>query len=358
MSATTPGNCHAAVTPRGVDQLPSGRFRARVTVNGRQVPLGTFATMTAAGRAAEQERARISSGNWVDPRRSRISLDEWMTLWWPARSVRPQTQEKDQERYRVHIQPYLGHVPLVGITPFQVQRWLTDLRDDGRNPPTVKKAHTLLATALGVKGAVGDQRLGVNPCVIVRPATPARPDWTLLTATQIGALLTEIPEHWRTFVMLAADSGLRWSELTGLRRADFTLRGEIFVQRSRDPKGRVQPTKNRRTRTVPLPARTVTALHDHCRGLAPDAWMFTAPQGGMPSAHNFTYRVWKPALDKTGLTARIHDLRHSYASRLLEGGATPAQVRDLCGHSSITVTEIYLHTSQESLAGAVLRAIG
>jgi hypothetical protein len=64
-----------------------------------------------------------------------------------------------------NIKPYLGAMQLVKITPFQVQRWLTQLAEDGKRPASIKKAHTLLKTTLGVRGAIGDQRLTTNPCL-------------------------------------------------------------------------------------------------------------------------------------------------------------------------------------------------
>ncbi len=60
----------------------------------------------------------------------------------------------------------------------------------------------------------------------------------------------------------------------------------------------------------------------------------------------FRLRVWKPALDRAGLTfsVRAHDLRHAHASWLLAGGADLQTVKDRLGHGSISTTEKYLHT--------------
>jgi integrase len=361
MSVVTPGSSHDPVTrrlPPGVDRLPSGGFRARVTVNGRQRSLGTFPNATAAGRAAEKARADLGQGFWLDPRRSAVTLDAWIGEWMPTRPVRPYTLAKDLERYGKHIKPWLGPLPLVKITPYQVQKWLTALAQVA-NPPTVKKAHTLLQTALGVRGAIGDQRLAVNPCVIVRPPTYSSVEWQLLTSPQIDLLLEHTTERWRPLLIVLADTGVRWSEMAALTRADYNpLRRELLIRRSLDRQGQVQPTKNRRNRAVPLPGRAVTTLNLLAEGLDTDQRLFTAPRGGPLAPSNFTNRVWKPACEKTGVTARIHDLRHSYASRMLAGGATLAEVRDLLGHSSITVTEKYLHIDRGSLADTVLRALG
>ena len=362
---STPGNSHGTVTPQtvnrdGIDQLPSGAWRARVTVNGKQVSIGTYPNLTAAGRARTLAQAEIAKGTWIDPKRAAITLDDWMVLWMPKRGVRPLTLEKDWARYRNHIKPHLGNLPLHRITPYQVATWLGALQ---ANPATIKKAHTLLSTCLGVKGAMGDQRIGSNPCRIVRPGTVEKPRWNLLTQPQFEQLLTKIPDRYKPLVVVAAFTGLRWSELAALTRADYNpLRKTLSVTKGATGAGhrrRLGDTKNRRSRTVPCTPRVTAALNQLTADLEPDQLIFTSPTGGPLSDTNFAARAWRPARTKAGLPhVRFHDLRHSCASWLLAAGATPAQVRDMLGHASITTTELYLHTQPETLADVVTAAFG
>jgi integrase len=64
----------------------------------------------------------------------------------------------------------------------------------------------------------------------------------------------------------------------------------------------------------------------------------------------FRLRIWKPALERAGLTfsVRAHDLRHAHASWLLAGGADLQTVKERLGHGSISTTEKYLHTLPEA----------
>ena len=65
-------------------------------------------------------------------------------------------------------------------------------------------------------------------------------------------------------------------------------------------------------------------------------------------------RVFEAARDAAGLPGvRFHDLRHTYASWLVQGGASMASVRDLLGHSSLAVTSRYAHLSRPDLVAAV-----
>ena len=75
------------------------------------------------------------------------------------------------------------------------------------------------------------------------------------------------------------------------------------------------------------------------------AWVFTARNGASLDGDNVRKRVFQPALVRTKLRQiRIHDLRHTYASLLIQQGESLAYVRDQLGHSSIQVTvDIYGH---------------
>jgi len=84
-------------------------------------------------------------------------------------------------------------------------------------------------------------------------------------------------------------------------------------------------------------------------------WIFVNEKGKSLDARNWRKRVFKKALEKAGLRAiRIHDLRHTYASLLIQGGESLAYVRDQLGHQSIKMTvDIYGHLAPEGNKEAV-----
>ena len=81
------------------------------------------------------------------------------------------------------------------------------------------------------------------------------------------------------------------------------------------------------------------------RGAEPSEWVFTDPLGGRLDAQNFRQRVWKPLLDRAGLRhVRVHDLRHSYASLLIQDGWPLKYLQEQLGHHSIAITsDVYGH---------------
>jgi integrase len=87
----------------------------------------------------------------------------------------------------------------------------------------------------------------------------------------------------------------------------------------------------------------------------PSEWVFTNGVGGFINVNNWRRRVFNKALKKAGLRRiRIHDLRHTYASLLIQAGESLAYVRDQLGHHSIKVTvDIYGHLAPEGNKQAV-----
>jgi integrase len=191
-------------------------------------------------------------------------------------------------------------------------------------------------------------------------------------------LLEVAPSLLRSMIIAALDTGMRQGEMLALRFADINLdRGLITL--------RGETTKSRKTRVVPIPTTRLRAVLEWLRldatgeKKADDAAVFS-DETGEPVGRFRTAWVTavlkahgvKPAWKSYGWTAlspecqeafrRIdlhwHDLRHEYASRLVERGVPLAQVRDLLGHSSITTTERYDNQKLENLqlAAAKLEA--
>jgi integrase len=121
--------------------------------------------------------------------------------------------------------------------------------------------------------------------------------------------------------LVLAFTGLRWSELVGLRVRDIDLEARRLYVRQAAPEveGRiiVGPPKTRAAvRTVPLPQIVIDALKPRIAGRAPAEQAITSPNGGFLRSNNWRRHThWSRALQKTQLAPlTIHDLRHTYAS--------------------------------------------
>jgi integrase len=255
----------------------------------------------------------------------------------------------------------LGDVPLRNLTPGLVQSAYTALLDQGFSKRTVEKTHAVLHRAMDQAMHWG---LTVrNPTELVSPPRPTRREMTALTTGQFRELLrfTE-GSRWYPLWVLLGTSGLRVGEALGLRWQDVDLEGgRCAVRRTlhRQPGlgfvfGPPKTEKSRRTIYLSGVARSALEYRRERQCLERQAskrWLeagsvFTNRHGA-PLGPGAVNRALTRALHDAGLPRiRVHDLRHSTASILLEAGTHPKVVQDLLGHSTIQLTlDTYSHVT-------------
>jgi integrase/recombinase XerC len=147
----------------------------------------------------------------------------------------------------------------------------------------------------------------------------------------------------RAMLELFYSSGLRLSELTGLRWLDLDLEGgEVRVL-----------GKGRKTRIVPVGRHAITALRalGDSEGREPDSPVFRGRNGASISPRTVQARMKTLAL-RQGFAKRVHPhlLRHTFASHMLESSGDLRAVQELLGHADIATTQIYTHLDIQHLA--------
>jgi integrase len=158
-----------------------------------------------------------------------------------------------------------------------------------------------------------------------------------------------------TPALLLARTGLRIGEAVALQWDDIDFHGRFINVRCNWVDGHLTTPKSGKGRQVDmslqltetLKALLVERKKETLRkgwGAVPE-WVFTNEVGNMIDPDNFRKRVWPKLLAKAGLQhIRIHDLRHTFASLLIQQGESLAYVKDQMGHHSIRVTvDIYGH---------------
>ena len=162
------------------------------------------------------------------------------------------------------------------------------------------------------------------------------------------------PREYPLF-LCALRTGMRLGELLGLQWGDIDFQGRFIEVRRNRVAGRTTTPKNGKTRRVDmsmqltqvlralLTARKTEALQRGWKHV-PD-WVFCTEEGSPLDGDNLRHRVFYKVLAKAGLRRiRLHDLRHTFASLLIQNGESLAYVRDQLGHSSIQVTvDTYRH---------------
>jgi len=314
---------------------PLGKSRSRTF--GRKLDADRF------GREVEVDKTR---GAWIDPRGADIPLAEWcLTFLSLARSLAPTTQEtyrRDLDRY---VLPRFGAVRLGRITPEDVEEWLNDELDASTASSSVHRHYRTLRRVL--QTAVEKDRLLSNACDRVRPPKVTSREMTFLDWSQAVALADAHSERFRTMIYLAVDSGMRWSELVGLRRGSVdTARRKVkvveqLVQLNDRRFLRRPPKTSAGVRSITISSSVASLLDSHVEhfsGDGADGLAFPNAAGNPLSASSFHNNHFKPALTMAGVSCRFHDLRHSSVALAIADGAHPKAIQMRMGHSSITVT--------------------
>jgi integrase len=263
----------------------------------------------------------------------------------------PSTVEAYAGRLHRHVLPRLADRRLDEIEIDDILALISDLRKRGYSGTTI--AVTLTPLSRMFNHAVRRGLIEVNPVSkLDRSERPrvSRHERPVLNREEIGRLLEAATPQYRTLLATAILSGLRQGELLGLHWRDVDFDNElIHVRTALDRKRRdVPPKTERAVRDVILMPALAQALLRHkteTRFNRPDDSVFTTRTGTPHHAPHIGLRVLKPALDKAGLQpVRWHDLRHTFASLLIAGGANITFVSRQLGHTSSQVTlNVYAH---------------
>lgn len=254
-----------------------------------------------------------------------------------------------------HIEPKLGAIELVDLTPASIRTWRKGLLDSGVGPVTVAKCYRLLRSVLNT-AVEDDELIRRNPCRIKGAGAEVTPERPVATPEQVQALAAAMPSRWRALVLLAASSSLRWGELMALTRDDLDLDGRrVRVARSVSEDGgqmTVGPTKSRAgVRTVALPAGVIPVLRAHVGEYSEKSGarrVFVGAQGATMRRSNFA-PMWAKAVKRAGLPKgfRFHDLRHTGNTWAAGSGANLRELMERMGHSSTRAAVIYLHAASD-----------
>lgn len=359
-------------------KLPSGKYAGRYRDAAGKVhtaPGGPFTHKIRAERAAASAEEDSRAPGWRDPHSSLRTWGQWCEDWWPTRSVEPSTLLNDASRRDLHLVPRWSSVPLADITRHDVKAWAAELRLGDpvtgaggtvtrvpRSAGTVQRIVHLLSASL--TAAMDAEILTANPASRLRLSAGTPSLERFLTHEEVDAACELLEGEHLQMARLLVGTGARWGEAAGLHTARVNrVRGVVEISDVWSDKTRAMAEypKGKRRRHVPIAedlelnevGRGPCGYgHPRCRSnLA-----ITTAEGTIVDASKFR-KAWTQACLDAGLGhVRVHDLRHTYASWLLQDGISLAEVGRLLGHISPQTTARYAHLA-ETPSAAVLAAV-
>ncbi|MGO0058594.1 tyrosine-type recombinase/integrase [Brevibacillus fluminis] len=337
-----------------------------------------YNTKKEAQQALIEKQREIQTGLLVDTKD--MSVAEYMDYWlenYAKVSTRHTTHNVYQKRVNRYIVPNIGRVRMKDLKAMHLQKLYADLlkdgamyRDGGLSPITIRHLHGMIHKAL--ENAVRWQIVARNVSQMVELPRVEKRETDVLTREQVQQLVEAAKDHELYIpILLAVTTGMRYAEIFGLpwKHVDLDKRIINVRQQLVRTKGEyklTEPKTKSSERLISLPDSLVAPLRKHKAEQGQKKWHFgkdfnkddlvcCRPEDGQPYSATPVRRKFRSILEKAGLPdVRIHDLRHTVATLLLEQGVHPKVVSELLGHANIGVTlDRYSHVSMTMQKEAV-----
>ena len=397
VDAALPGNGRYILWDRGlkgfglrVETTGLKTFLVRYRAGGgrrapsRQMSIGRFGTIT-----VEQARTKAKSvlgdvAQGKDPASERakarrvMTVTELCTLYMEegVSTKKESTLNVDRGRINRHIIPLLGTRQINSITRTDIERFMKDVADG----KTAKVAKTKLRGKAVVRGGRGTATrtvgllggiftfavtrafLDENPVRGVKRYVDKRNEtyFSLDDLRQLGAILIDLEEEGTNPTGIAC---LRLLALTGARKS------EIVRLRWDEVDAGTQSLRLKDSKTgakiIPLGRAALDLIASQPK-IGGSIWVFPSLKTGGETPFAGIEKIWKRVREKSGRsTIRIHDLRHSFASVGVTGGASLPVIGAILGHREVSTTQRYAHladnpvrTATDAIATQIEQALG
>ena len=295
-----------------------------------------------------------------------MMVDAWFEYWIDVKkkTVRPNTVRNYTERYNKNIQKIIGRKILTEVKPIHCQKIFTDMAEEGYKTSTIYQTRIALFNML--EFAKENEVILSNPCkksVKSDMGKPSQKKEALTIDIQKKFIEYAKGQSYENQFRFILQTGLRTGELVGLKWEDIDFsKKAIRIQRSMEYRYSVgewrigEPKSKAGYRTIPLTDETIRILTEQKEKnknikKIQEEWyefIFLSRKGEPVKNSAYDTALFK-ICDKAKINRfSMHVLRHTFATRCIEGGMMPKTLQKILGHSNIGITmNLYVHITED-----------
>ena len=313
----------------------------------------------AAQQVAEKIQAKIALGQFeiVEEKETPVLFADYAKEWLKTTvgvRCKPSTVREYEVILTRHINPAFGAKEFAAITREDIKRSLVSWVEAGLSRARVHMILRLLSAIC--TSAMEDEKATANPAAkpgrLLPPQASPKEKIRALTREELARLLETLrqrwPEYFPSFLTLAR-TGMRLGEALGLQWGDIDWHGGFMEIRRGLRKGTLSSPKSKKSRRVDMSRQLQETLRVLLATREEQAWrngwsalpewVFCGEDRHPLCDVTLRRDVLRPALHQAELRQiRIHDLRHTFASLLIQQGESLVYVKEQLGHHSIKIT--------------------
>ena len=348
----------------GIVQQADGLYAARFTDQHGRRKSKRFTRL-------QECRQWIADATYIDEhtdieKAADMLVEAWFEYWIgiKEKTVRPNTVRNYRERYEKNIRKVIGTKLLTEVKPIHCQKIFSDMADEGYRTSTIYQTRIALYNML--EFAKENEVILSNPCkksVKSDMGKPSEKKEALTIETQRKFLEGARGRSYENQYRFILQTGLRTGELVGLKWEDIDLGNRtLSVKRTMEfrykvGEWKVGPPKSKSGyRTIPLTEEAIRILKAQKEKnskikVVSLEWadqVFLCRKGEPVKNSTYDTGLFK-ICDEVGIKRfSMHVLRHTFATRCIEGGMKPKTLQKILGHSNIGITmNLYVHITEE-----------
>lgn len=348
----------------GIVQQPNGTYFARfVDKFGKR--------RTKRSKKLQEVKQWLADATYIDQhsdldQATDMLVDAWFDYWigMKKQTVRPNTVRNYSERYERNIKGVIGNKLLTDVKPIHCQKIFSDMADEGYKTTTIYQTRIALYNMF--EFARENDVLIANPCKKSLKSDMGKPSdkkEALTIDAQKKFLEAVVGYSYENQYRFVLQTGLRTGELIGLKWSDIDFENRTMkIERTMEYRykvgeWRVGPPKSKSGyRTIPLTDEAICILENQrsknkSLKLVPMEWkdiVFLCRKGTPVKNSTYDTGLFKYC-DRVGIPRfSMHVLRHTFATRCIEGGMKPKTLQKILGHSNIGITmNLYVHITED-----------